>query len=51
MQAAVDAATQVIVGTEVVGTGNDKEQLAPMVERVEAELGQRPGGVSADSGY
>jgi len=50
-QAAVDSQAQVIVAAEVVQATNDKQQLAPMVEQVEANLGQKPATVSADSGY
>lgn len=50
-QAAVDSQAQVIVAAEVVQATNDKQQLAPMVEHVEANLGQKPAAVSADSGY
>lgn len=50
-QAAVDSQAQVIVAAEVVQATNDKQQLAPMVEQVEANLGQKPAAVSADSGY
>ena len=50
-QAAVDSKTQVIVAAEVVQAANDKHQLAPMVEQVEANVGEKPAAVSADSGY
>lgn len=51
VQAAVDSQAQVIVAAEVVQATNDKQQLVPMVEQVEANFGQKPAAVSADSGY
>ena len=50
-QAAVDSQAQVIVAAEVVQATNDKQQLVPLVEQAEANLGQKPAAVSADSGY
>jgi len=50
-QAAVDSHAQVIVAAEVVQATNDKQQLVPLVEQAEANLGQKPAAVSADSGY
>jgi transposase len=50
-QAAVDSQAQVIVAAEVVQATNDKQQLVPLVEQAEANLGQKPVAVSADSGY
>ena len=47
----VDSQAQVIVAAEVVQATNDKQQLAPMVEQVEAHPGRKPASVSADSGY
>lgn len=40
-----------IVGQQVSQAGADNELLAPMVERVEQECGERPQQVSADSGF
>lgn len=50
-QAAVDGEAQVIVAAAVVQATNDKQQLTPMVAQAEANLGQKPTAVSADSGY
>jgi transposase len=50
-QAAVDSQAQVIVAAEVVPAANDKQQLAPMLEQVEANVGRKPAAASADSGY
>lgn len=50
-QAAVDDEAQVIVAAEVVQATNDKRQLTSMVGQTEANVGQKPVAVSADSGY
>jgi transposase len=50
-QAAVDAASQVILAHDVVQATNDKHQVAPMVERIKANTGRKPKKLSADSGY
>jgi transposase len=50
-QAAVDAASQVIVAHDLVATGTDVEQLLPMVDAVKAMAGALPEEVSADAGY
>ena len=50
-QAAVEPDLQLIVGQTVTAAANDKEQLLPMVEKVEQQSGQRPEQVLADSGY
>ena len=50
-QIAVDSATQIIVAAEVTQEANDKQQLIPMIERVVANLRQKPEKVSADAGY
>jgi transposase len=49
-QAAVESDLQWIVGQTVTAATNDKEQLLPMLEKVEQQSGQRPGEVLADSG-
>ena len=49
-QVAVEEKSQVIVAAEVVNDPNDVAQLVPMIEQVEAGVGQ-PEKVSADSGY
>jgi transposase len=50
-QIAVDGQAQVIVATAITQEANDKQQLAPMLERVEQNTGVRPEAASADSGY
>ena len=51
-QVAVDENAQVIVSSNVTQESNDKKQLRPLIESLEANLGgSRPRVVSADSGY
>lgn len=50
-QAAVEPGLQLIVGQSVTPAANDKEQVAPMVQVIEQQSGQRPAGILADSGY
>jgi transposase len=50
-QIAVDGAAQIIVAAEVTRETNDKQQLAPMLARVEQNAGVKPEAVSADAGY
>jgi IS5 family transposase len=50
-QIVVEAESQLIVGQAVTQAGNDKEQVAPMMEAVEEQCGQRPEVLLADSGY
>jgi transposase len=50
-QIAVDSAAQIIVAAEITQESNDKQQLAPMLERVEQNMGARPGAATADTGY
>ena len=50
-QAAVDSHAQIIVAAEVTPQVNDKQQLAPMFERVQENVGQLPQYGSADAGY
>lgn len=50
-QAAVEPDFQFIVGQAVTQAPNDKEQVVPMMETVEAQSGQRPEELLADSGY
>ena len=51
VQVNTDAANAVIVAVDVVQAGNDFEQLAPGIDRVEENLGQRPDQAVADGGY
>ncbi len=50
-QAAVDASSQVIVAQAVTQKQNDSDELIPLVDQVEENLGERPEEVSADCGY
>jgi transposase len=50
-QAAVDAASQVIVAHGLSNAGNDQQQLAPMLDAIEANTGELPDELSADAGY
>jgi transposase len=50
-QAAVEPEMMLIVGQSVTDAANDKKQLAPMVELIEQQSGQRPEAILADSGY
>jgi transposase len=50
-QIAVDSAGQIIVAAEITQDSNDKRQLAPMLERVEQNMGAKPEAATADTGY
>lgn len=50
-QAAVDGDHQVIVAIGVSNQASDAVHLLPMVERIEANTGQRPQRLIADAGY
>ena len=50
-QIAVEPAFQLIVGQQVTQATNDKQQLVPLVEKIEQQSGQKPQGVLTDSGY
>jgi len=47
----VDCDTQIIVAADVVQAANDKEQLVPMLEQVEENIGEIPDRVLADNGF
>jgi transposase len=51
VQLSTDGANALIVGVDVVQAGNDFEQLAPGIDRVEHNLGKTPPQVVADGGY
>jgi transposase len=51
IQVGVDAQAQIIVATKVVQTGADQEQLVPVLQEVEKNLGRMPERASADAGY
>lgn len=42
---------QLIVGQTVTPEANDKQQLVPMIEKIEEQSGQKPQEVLADTGY
>jgi hypothetical protein len=50
-QAAVDAASRVIVAQDLSQAGNDQRQLAPMLEAIRSANGRDPEQLSADAGY
>jgi transposase len=50
-QVAVEPVLQLIVGQTVTPAVNDKQQLVPLIERIEEQSGQKPQEVLADSGY
>ena len=50
-QIVVEPELQLIVGQAVTQATNDKEQVGPMMAVVEAQSGQRPEAVIADTGY
>src|SRR5258708_1672521 len=50
-QIAVEPAFQLIVGQQVTQAANDKQELVPLVEKIEEQSGQKPQEVVADSGY
>ena len=50
-QAAVDGTAQVIVGCAITQEANDKQQLVPMLQQVEQNLGRKPEKATADAGY
>jgi transposase len=50
-QIAVDSTQQIIVAAEITQESNDKQQLAPMLERVAQNMGAKPQAATADTGY
>jgi transposase len=48
---AVECGAQVIVAADVVQAANDKEQVVPMLEQVEENLGEIPDRALADNGF
>jgi transposase len=50
-QAAVDSHNQIIVAAVLTQAANDLQQLVPMLEQVEQNLGRKPEHASADTGY
>jgi hypothetical protein len=50
-QAAVDGAHQIIVAHTLTNSPSDQAQLAPLLDRIKANLGRNPEEASADAGY
>jgi transposase len=50
-QIAVEPVFQLIVGQTVTQAANDKQQMVPLIEAIEAQSGQKPEEVLADNGY
>ena len=50
-QISVDSDTQVIVGQHVSQNANDKQELEPALQHIQATTGQLPKQLSADNGY
>ena len=50
-QIAVDGTAQIIVAATLTQEVNDKKQLAPVLEEVQANMGRLPEKVIADAGY
>jgi hypothetical protein len=51
VQFATDTQSQVIVGVTVTQHGNDKGELGPMQDQIEARYGRRPEEALVDGGY
>jgi len=50
-QAAVDSTAQIIVAHGLTQSTSDHDQLAPLVDAIEQNLGRKPKQASADAGY
>lgn len=50
-QAAVDAEAQIIVAHGLTHSMSDQDQLVPLIDAIEENLGRRPKEASADAGY
>jgi transposase len=50
-QAAVDAEAQIIVAHSLTHSTSDQDQLVPLIDGIEANLGRKPREASADAGY
>ena len=50
-QAAVDGEAQIIVAHSLTASTSDQDQLVPLLDGIEANLGRRPKEASADAGY
>ena len=50
-QAAVDGTAQIIVAHGLTASTSDQDQLVPLLDQVEQNLGRKPNEASADAGY
>ena len=50
-QAAVDAQAQIIVAQSLTNSMSDQDQLVPLIDGIEDNLGRKPKEASADAGY
>ena len=50
-QAAVDAGDQIIVAHGLTQSTSDQDQLVPLIDEIEDNLGRKPKEASADAGY
>lgn len=50
-QAAVDGTVQIIVAHSLTPSTSDQDQLVPLVDQIEQNLGRKPKEASADAGY
>jgi hypothetical protein len=50
-QAAVDEKAQIIVASQVTQEPNDKQQVQPVLAKIEENIGGKPNKISSDSGY
>lgn len=50
-QAAVDAQAQIIVAQGLTNSMSDQDQLVPLIDGIEDNLGRKPKEASADAGY
>ncbi|HEU4736734.1 MAG TPA: transposase, partial [Solirubrobacterales bacterium] len=50
-QAAVDAQAQIIVAQSLANSMSDQDQLVPLIDGIEDNLGRKPKEASADAGY
>jgi len=51
VQLATDTAAQIIVGVDVINSGGDQGQMAPMVEQIEERHGEPPDEMLVDGGF
>ena len=51
VQLATDAPTRILTGIEVITSGSDRGQLAPMVEQHQERYGEPPKEMLADGGF